>query len=1624
MPLSKQSSNASEMSVLSVSTEMTENASQNEVYVAGEKNKNKTTKNSKDGKKETEKSKSISQKYRKMEHEEHVLERPGMYIGSIEFDTYTLYVFQKETYMITKKSDVKMIPGLYKIVDEIIVNAIDHSTRMQELLQNKDNKECEYDIHPVKTIKVNIDKQSGTISVFNDGNGIEIVEHPEYGIYIPELIFGHLLTSTNYDDSEKKTIGGQNGIGAKACNIYSKSFIIETVDTERKLLYVQDFKDNMKVKMKPCIKKCAKKPYTKITFTPDYERFKVNKQENGDMLSDDMYNIFAKRCFDLCALTSTDINVFFNDEKLNYKTFERYIDLYLGAKSDRFRAYEKLNDRWEICVAINDRLGLDQVSFVNGVCTTKGGKHVDYIVNQVANKLCEMINKKRKNVEVKPNHVKNYLMVFVKATIENPTFDSQTKDALTTPVSKFGSKAEVSEKFIDKLYKSEIVDKILNLCDKNTQALTKKSDGKKQNRVRGLAKLDDANFAGTTKSKDCTLILTEGDSAKTMALEGLSEVGRDLFGVYPLRGKLMNVKDVTDKKMIENKEIQDIKKILGLESGRKYKSTDELRYGKIMVMTDQDSVTGDTPILLKNKHNDEICVHTIQHVFDQTQKAENVLKNGKDYGHTHYQVWTENGWSPICQVMRHMVQKRIFRVLTHTGIVDVTEDHSLLKMNSEKIAPKDCKVDDLLLHSFPHFDNSMVSIYNNENIYEAWLMGLFWADGSYEMYEWKDTYKQTNMSQTNMKTSLSWVITNTNYKLLEKAKNIGITLYGDYFTIVSCKANDDSKQSYKLIFNGGEKTRDIIEMYSNMFYYKNSDSHHKNGDKYIHPIILNASFCVREAFMEGYMRDINDCTKNLTNVTNITIDVESKISAQCIFCLSKSVGYEVYLNHRSQKPTIYSLILTKGYQQDNPNRIRQIWDLGILDQYVYDFETENHHFQAGVGQMIVSNTDGSHIKGLIMNMFHTLWPSLMVQENFITCMITPIVKVSKGKVEHSFYNLTDYQNWFNDINQKGDKGVRDWKVKYYKGLGTSNDEEAKSYFRDMFTVHYDFDDQKNVDQAFDLAFNKKKANERKEWIGKYDPQAVIETKTKEEHVRYIDFVNKELIHFSVYDVKRSIPCLVDGLKPSQRKVLYGAFKRNLTTEAKVSQLAGYISEHAAYHHGEASLQMTIVGMAQDFVGSNNMQLLMPNGMFGSRNMGGKDAAQARYIYTQIEPLTFKTFIKEDNNLLKYLDDDGFMIEPEYYVPIIPMILVNGALGIGTGYSTSIPSFNPHEIIDVLKKCILNGGHLDEDANAIKPWYRGFTGKIKPIMNTKSTTIKLKNGTNDENNDDASEISANTSTNSSIDVDPNQIKGYSTHGCYTQLSSSSVEITELPIGTWTEDYKEFLENYLMNNPKVLKDFESHSTKKVRFILHFYPEELKKLLETPYQFETEFKLISKNISLTNMHLFDERGVIQKYHSVKHIIESFYKVRHAFYVKRKAYNVQSLKDQIEKANTKALFIQEVMDNKIEVMRKSQSDVHNILVSRHYPMMDGDYGYLLRMPIYTFTKEKYEELLHEVDNLQKKLMMYESKTEKELWIEELNDLADEYKAHYTFYMEKQNGSSSIRAKVPKRKNTKVSKK
>ena len=536
----------------------------------------------------------LSTKYQQKTDKQHILDNPDTYIGSVEKVDADMWIMNEDGSKIIEKN-INYIPGLFKLFDEGIVNCRDHVVRMQTAIsQNVENS------LPVTYIDIGI-SPDGTITMINDGNGIDVAEHPEYKIWIPELIFGHLRTSTNYNKEEKKIVGGKNGFGFKLVLIWSTYGYIETIDHVRGLKYCQEFKNNLDEICKPKITKAAKsKPYTKIVFKPDYARLGIQG------LTDDLIALLKKRVYDVSAVTDKSIKVKYNSQLVPTKNFEQYINLYIGPKEQSPRVYEEANERWEYAVALSPNSEFVQVSFVNGIHTSKGGKHVEYILNQITRKLCEYIEKKKK-VKVNPNSIKEQLILFVRCDIENPAFDSQTKDFMNTPMAKFGSRCDVTDKFIEKVAKMGVMDAACALTEVKESKAIKKTDGVKTTKVKGILKLTDANYAGTARSHLCTIIFCEGDSAKAGILSGLKPEDRDYIGVFPLKGKLMNIRGETQKKVADNEEISMIKKILGLETKKEYNTIEEvhkcLRYGKVIFMTDQD---------LDGSHIKGLCINMFQ----------------------------------------------------------------------------------------------------------------------------------------------------------------------------------------------------------------------------------------------------------------------------------------------------------------------------------------------------------------------------------------------------------------------------------------------------------------------------------------------------------------------------------------------------------------------------------------------------------------------------------------------------------------------------------------------------------------------------------------------------------------------------------------------------------------------------------------------------------------------------------------------------------------------------------------------------------------------------------------------------------------------------------------------------
>ncbi len=447
--------------------------------------------------------KTASERYQKISQLEHILKRPDTYIGSVEIQEQEQWIYDEETDCMIDKT-VNIVPGLFKIFDEILVNAADNKVRDPSM----------------KRIDVTINPEENFIEVRNDGKGIPIEIHEKEKIYIPELIFGHLLTSSNYDDDEKKVTGGRNGYGAKLCNIFSTEFTLETADPKNGRKYVQTWENNMNVCHPPKITSYKKGPsYTKVAFKPDLSRFGM------ESLDSDILGVMRRRVYDING-SVRDVNVYLNGKPLKIRNFKNYVELYLkslekmrkmdNGESDTTPSniptilYERVSDRWEIAFAVSD-ISFKQVSFVNSIATTTGGTHVNYIADQIVRKVSDILKKKKKNI--KPYQIKNNMFIFINCLIENPAFTSQTKEQLTTRVKDFGSRCDISSDYINKIMKTDLATKIFEIADENANNALKKSDGSRKSRITDYPKLEDANKAGTKDGYKCTLILTEGDSA-------------------------------------------------------------------------------------------------------------------------------------------------------------------------------------------------------------------------------------------------------------------------------------------------------------------------------------------------------------------------------------------------------------------------------------------------------------------------------------------------------------------------------------------------------------------------------------------------------------------------------------------------------------------------------------------------------------------------------------------------------------------------------------------------------------------------------------------------------------------------------------------------------------------------------------------------------------------------------------------------------------------------------------------------------------------------------------------------------------------------------------------------------
>ncbi len=1101
----------------------------------------------------------------------HILEIPDTYLGSFEnqpADEWILHLVDGKFTSEYKKISVSEAERRTFI--EILSNASDNVFRSRSK-----------NIDP-GTIDINMNETN--INIRNGGIIIPIEKHPKTGLMVPEMIFGVLLTSSNYDPSQERFGCGRNGYGAKITNIFSKSFSLSIGDSIRRLKYTQLWENNMYLRHDPIIESYDGEPYVEINYVLDFARFGKEKYD------DDCIALFTRFIADVSFTCKVPITL--NSISINYSTIKEYAKLYFSEKTVSRGLY---HFQWRSdVITIKDKSGMEfalfqdtnikdlnelalvelgvfdtpdegiSISFVNGIMTQDGGVHADSAYKLMANKVLKEINKEEKDRKRKLDirDLRPHISIIINCQLKNPKFSSQTKRYLYEPAPKIvipddDKKFKIIEKW-------DLMNRLYASLDAKLFKQQQKTDGRKRRHV-DIRGLQDANHAGQKESYKCALCITEGTSAAGYVLKGLNYVkgDRDYIGIFPIRGKMLNVMNATVQEVMDNEEITKIKGALGLREGFDYKDDkifDSLRYGKLYIFADSD-------------------------------------------------------------------------------------------------------------------------------------------------------------------------------------------------------------------------------------------------------------------------------------------------------------------------------------------------------------------------------VDGKHIVGLVINLFFCRFPSLL-ERGYVYYVRTPIIRYNREK----FYTLGQYNSWVreqetNSIVLKSDN------FRYFKGLGSNNDKEIKDDFIDSKYVQCVWDDK--TSDIMVKAFDDENSDIRKEWILNWGGDVEFELNSKE---LIPDFINKELITYSMENLTRCIPKMMDGFKNAQRKALWGVMKKKLKKAMRLDLLTGAITEVTKYHHGPASINGTVAKMAQSFVGTNNIAYFTEDGNFGTRDKGGMDMAAARYPATKLRPLINAIYNPIDENIYDILIDEGEEIEPQVMFPIIPMILVNGATGIATGFSTHIPSYHPIHLITWIKNNL-----NDEKTPILIPWYRGFKGTVEIVSSNVFRTI----------------------------------------GIFKELPNGDIEINDLPIGRWTNNYRDWLKKLI--SEKTLKDFVDHSTSdKIYFRLKGY---------TGKRTANALRL-QKTFNTGNMYLLDQEDKPKHYKDIYALLNNFVEQRLEIYTKRRNYLIEVKNKEIDLSKLKQRFIQDVINKIIIIFKKHKSRPKDEVIAEM-----KEHGYpkeFLKIPISQFTDEKIEKLTKQIEKLEGELRDLLSKTNKDLWMEDLDIFTHKYFTKY----------------------------
>lgn len=1114
---------------------------------------------------------------------EHLLLRPDTLCGSTTPSEHAMHVFNPRAEVTAAKPTLR---DQFEVVTRTLLFAPAVRNLFQEILTNALDRQFRDDT--MRRIEVWVDCAEaggpGWVRVKNDGQGVPVVFDEARGAWKPTIAFSHFRSGSNFvDDAGPRWTAGRNGYGCKATNVFSAQFRVHTADPREGKQLTQHFRDNMAVVPDPVIKPFKlKRGFTDIQFLLDWSRLGGFTPDVATMIR--TTTVYASACL------TKDVTLCLNGVPLGVHHF-RHFGAAFGCSDavayDGVKSEDGKMMLWEVAAVRPGDGGVKELGFVNSLEVSEG-THMSLALNRIVTAVEETMRSRYKrgaDFSVSPAAVRKRLFLSAKLMVDSPEFSSQTKERLTTSSARFGFKWTPSAAFMRGLGETGLIEELWEEVQAKELASARKTMASTtatgpSRRMVIADKYDAATSLRTLGAgrSQCSLLVTEGDSARALAVAGLAVLGRERYGIFALKGKPLNVRNASVDAISKNKEISTLLAILGLTLGKPVTSLAQLNYKKLVIFSDQDP-------------------------------------------------------------------------------------------------------------------------------------------------------------------------------------------------------------------------------------------------------------------------------------------------------------------------------------------------------------------------------DGAHIGGLVLNVIHALFPSLLALDPaFVQRFPTPLVRLTdRAGAVQCFYAKASFDEW---VASQAADWARRYTVKYYKGLGTSTSALAREYFSAYSDSLVDIVWTGASDAIMAQMFGQENAAARRALLtDHYDPRAYVDYRASS--VTYSDFVLKEVLPYSHYSNERNIPSVLDGFKPVQRKALYTFLEGNITADVKVAQVAARVAARTMYHHGEASLVETVVGMAQDHVGISNLNLLRPEGQFGSRLDPPSVHSAARYIFTGLDPVTRALFPKADDAVLTYCEDEGVRIEPVVFLPVIPMVLVNGAFGIGTGWSTSVPMFDPLALVEVMRAWI-RAPSSERDAvlrelcapQTLMPWFDGFKGRVEYL----------------------------------------ESRGvYRTHGIYTE-EAGRVHITELPVGTWTHAYVEDVEKRLCPSPVSSID-KQWTDSSVDMVLHCDPG----AVPTPDALN-----MWSEVRVSNMHLYNADGKLTHYRTVADIVAEYAPRRLALYETRRLYGVDVLQKELDVLHAKHRFVSAVCSGELVLHRQSDESVEASLISLGVPRGDdGTFDYLLSMSLKSTTATRLSKLEADMASTSAELERMKTVTPDSLWLADLDAAA-----------------------------------